>query len=567
MIRRVLAISLFCQPLIYLALFAGSNQLYREIISPSLQSHLSASSITNDIPIWVLFRDRGLAPYELHESIQKVRASIDPRALRRRQKTLPDSLVVGEWDVPVAEQYVDAIRQRSLELRTVSRWLNGVSAVVSSDLLLKIATLPFVERIQPVGRGQANIAPYIEGESWARGAHPQSGTMGGGDYGNSYEQTAQIHVIEAHRAGYTGQGVLIAMLDTGYQLDHEAFEHLSVVDAYDFIYQDDDPSYNPNQDLRRQPRHGTATTSVIGGYAPGELIGLAHQADFLLAKTEDNWSETPIEEDYWVQGLEWAEGYGADVVSSSLGYKNWYETGDYDGWTSPCSRASNLAFELGMIICNSAGNEGPMPMTLGAPADAEGVVSVGAVDSSGMLARFSSRGPTADGRIKPDVAARGVRTTCVEPYSENRYGRWGGTSLACPLVAGGVALVIEAHPDWPPWRVVEAIKETATQADRPNNDYGWGIINVWAAIRYPSLSGWILDEESGMGIPGAQMYFESEDSSGVFPSDSSGFFDAVNLPDGHYKLRATAPGYSESMWREFRIPPDMEVDFALRKTY
>ena len=567
MIHRILAISLFYQSLIGFALFAGSNQPYRDILSPSLESHLSTYPSTKDIPVWVLFKDRGMTLDELQTSMQKARDSLDPRALRRRLKALPDSLVVGEWDVPVSKRYIDTVRKHSTEIRTVSRWLNGVSAVVSSDQLVKIAALPFVERIQPVGRGQADISPYIEGENWARGEDPQSGAVGGGDYGSSYEQTAQINAIEAHRAGYTGRGVLIAMLDTGYQLDHEAFEHLSVVDAYDFIYQDDDPSYDPDQDLRRQPRHGTATMSVIGGYAPGELIGLAHQADFLLAKTEDNWSETPIEEDYWVQGLEWAEGYGADVVSSSLGYRNWYEIGDFDGWTSPCSRAGNLAFELGMIICNSAGNEGPMPRTLGAPADAEGVVSVGAVDSSGTLARFSSRGPTADGRIKPDVAARGVRTTCVEPYSDNRYGRWGGTSLACPLVAGGVALVIEAHPDWPPWRVVEAIRETATQADRPNNDYGWGIINVWAAIRYPSLSGWILDEESGVGVPGALLHFESEDSSGTSPVDSSGFFDAMNLPAGHYRLQAIAQGYSESMWRELGIPPDVEVDFVLKRDY
>jgi serine protease AprX len=546
-------------------LSAGQYPAARDNLSPSLLDYLSQKSSDATIPVWVLFKDRGLGPRELDDALQQVRGTLPERALVRRLKAIPDSEAIGEWDLPVADDYLDSISARCKMIRTTSRWLNGVSVDATADQIGDISTLPFVARIQLVAQGKVGMAPYQDGESWSWGEHPLSGALGGGDYGSSYQQAAQIHAVEAHRAGYTGRSVLVAMLDTGFQLSHEAFEHLSVVDQYDFIHKDGDTSYDPSQDLRGQPMHGTATMSVIGGYMPGELIGLAHDADFLLAKTEDTSSETPVEEDYWVEALEWAERYGADIVSSSLGYQNWYVKGDYNGLVSPASRAANFAYELGVIICNSMGNEGPMPTTIGAPADAEGALAIGAVDSTGTIARFSSRGPTADDRIKPDLSARGVHTTCAMAYTENRYGKWNGTSLACPVAAGGIALVIEAHPNWPPYRIVEAVKETATRADRPDNTYGWGILNVWAAIQYPSLSGWILDDDTGIGIPNARLTVESSDTSVIFETDSTGYFDLTNLPFDNYRLAAAAIGYSPSEPQIVFIPPDIDIDFVLKK--
>jgi hypothetical protein len=230
------------------------------------------------------------------------------------------------------------------------------------------------------------------------------------------------------------------------------------------------------------------------------LIGPAFGADFALAKTEIKLSETQIEEDNWVAGVEWADDLGADIVSSSLGYQDWYTYEDMDGNTALCTIAADLAVSKGIVVVNSAGNERITTWYhIIAPADGDSVIAVGAVDLQGGLASFSSAGPTFDGRIKPDVVARGVQTYCA--WANGGYGGASGTSLSAPLVAGVCALLLEIHPDWTPIQVREALWHTASQADDPDNLYGYGIANAAEAsgLNYLEVSPEKLSFEVTLG--------------------------------------------------------------------
>ena len=256
------------------------------------------------------------------------------------------------------------------------------------------------------------------------------------------------------------------------------------VAEYDFI-QSDSVTQNQEGDAYNQHNHGTATASAAGGFIDGELLGVAYGCKFLLAKTEIVDEEIQAEEDHFVAALEWGEALGADVMSSSLGYLDWYSYADLDGETAVTTRGVDIAVGLGMVCVTAAGNEGNMDWYyVITPADADSVISVGAVDETNTLAGFSSHGPTADGRIKPEVLARGVSTFAAGTLSTTAFISASGTSLSTPLVAGATALILEAHPQWTPMMVREALMMTADGSTAPDNSRGFGLIDVMAAINY-----------------------------------------------------------------------------------
>ena len=253
------------------------------------------------------------------------------------------------------------------------------------------------------------------------------------------------------------------------------------------VINNDSTTKNETGDPLGQHNHGTSTFSALGGYAPGLHVGPAYKASFLLAKTEILNQEIQIEEDNFVRALEWGELLGADIASSSIGYTDWYIWGNMDGNTAVTTKAVDIAVNLGMIVVTSAGNENLNNWGhIIAPADAHDVISVGAVDNAGIIASFSSRGPSFDNRIKPEVCARGVSTACASGNGTS-YTSASGTSLSAPLVAGAAAVLLSARPTWTPTMVREALMKTASQSRVPDNDYGYGIIDIWAAINVDSL--------------------------------------------------------------------------------
>jgi len=471
---------------VFLLLLCGvaSGQSDGELVSPSLQKILASASPDATHVIWLYFRDKGDAEERLAQGGDR----LSSRALARRSSRGGVRPLVGFEDIPPLPDYVEAVGRRVERVRHVSGWLNAMSVEADGSQIAELVSLPFVRRLDIVRRyRRGRMEPSVRTlRSRSLGEKPSRLAI---DYGSSFGQLEQINVPAVHDLGLHGEGVLIAVFDTGFKnLRHQALAHLDILARWDFV--NGDGSVANGRD-RGDGSHGSMVLSVLGGYAEGELVGPAYAATFLLAKTEDTESETPVEEDNWVAAAEWAEAWGADVISSSLGYLDFdapfadYSFHDMDGQTAVTTIAAQMAAERGVVVLVSAGNGGfhPEHNTLGAPADGESVLSIGAVDSFGVRADFSSVGRTADGRIKPDVMAQGVLVKGVDAATRDQYLLANGTSFSCPLAAGVAALVLQAHADWSVARVRRAMRSTAERTVRPNRLMGWGIVNALEAAR------------------------------------------------------------------------------------
>lgn len=462
---------------------------------------------TTEYRYWIFFKDKGeykpgdvLTPGS--EGYNSAKSGLTEKALWRRSKMLTPEMLVNYNDIPVKQEYIDGVVKLGLTPHAVSKWFNALSIKAKKEKLDEIKKLPFVEKIEGVGYLEfVKITPGTKIIN-EQNRYYQAKTKY--DYGYSYWQNEQINVPKLHNYGVTGYGVTVGMCDDGFNWrQHEALMTRNVKDEYDWIFKDDSVQYQtqPNQmpgDSYDQDGHGTATMSTLGGYFPGQLIGPAFDVEFYLSKTEAGASETPVEEDYWLEALEWMESQGAEVVSSSLIYKpfdlpnNQYTYKDMNGKTTVIVRAAELAAKLGVVVVNSMGNESQTtPPSIVSPPDGENVIAVGAVDSAGRIAYFSSNGPTADGRIKPDVVAMGVDVYAAASYSFTYdtagYSYTSGTSFSGPLTAGVCALILSVHPELTPQQVLEALKMTANKKDNPGNVYGWGLINAYDAALYHGM--------------------------------------------------------------------------------
>jgi len=437
-------------------------------------------------PYWVFFTDKGVESQALSSALEKARLKLNAHARWRRAKVLPG--LVDEFDLPVASNYVAAISSCGAHLRFASRWLNAVSIEADATILERIRRLPFVRDIKPLARYWPCHRGFERLETGME--NPGRYPLDDFDYGWSFGQLELCNVPAMHARGLTGSGVRLCLLDTGFWLEHEVFDSASIIATYDFINGDSIVWNEPGQDDSSQHDHGTVTLSVAAGRHDGTLYGPAFGSELILGKTEDVRSETPIEEDYYVAGLEWADGLGADVVSSSLGYTDWYTFEDMDGNTAVTTIAVDIAVSRGIVVCTAAGNDRHSQWGhIIAPADADSVIAVGAVDSAGQIASFSSPGPTFDGRIKPEVCAQGLYTVAAVPGPDpNIYALVSGTSLSTPIIGGICALLLEAHPDWTPMQLREALMMTASQAASPDTNYGWGIADGLAALDYISAA-------------------------------------------------------------------------------
>ena len=453
---------------------------YTSALSLRLQSDKS-----NNYLVWVSFKDKGEDCSKFLSSPQSV---LSTKAIERRLKyKLP---ALDNSDLPVNGSYVKEINLLGGTVKQKSRWFNSISMFASKELIEKIAALPFVDKIDVVVSYAANMKTEtlhaISKENLSDS--PKNGDVL--DYGYSLTQLQQMNVPAVHNLGYHGEGMTVAVLDAGFSLlSHEVFQTMHIIAKWDFV--NNNPGVGDSTDMG-EGSHGTQTLSTIGGYKNGKQIGPAYAANFILAKTENTDSETPIEEDNWIAGIEWADSIGVDVSSTSLGYIDFdspytsYTWQDMNGNTCRITKAADLAVKKGIVVVNSAGNEGynSSHNTLGAPADGDSVITVGAVTSSGTRASFSSVGPTVDGRIKPDIMAMGEEVSVASPYSTTGYTYNDGTSFSCPLAAGVATLVLQAHPYLTPIQIREALRNTASLHTSPNNTMGWGIINALSAVSY-----------------------------------------------------------------------------------
>lgn len=441
---------------------------------------------------WIYFADKGVAPQNLTAALADAQSTYNPHALARRQvrRTLPG--LIDTRDLPLHAADLESIHGLGLRIVHHSRWLNAVSVEGDAAAIAGAALLPRVIRIEPVRQGvrRGEPAPKVIADE------PGIAT----DYGASAAQIQQIGLNTVHDLGFTGQGVIVGILDTGFVLTHQSFNQaghaFNVVAAHDFVNDDADVGIEPG-DHPDQHMHGTLIAGVLGAYEPGRLVGGAFDARFVLCKTEDVSREVPIEEDDYVAGLEFAEANGADVCTSSLGYIDWYTQADLDGATAVTTIAVNIATANGVLCCTAAGNEGhdanPATSHLIAPADALDVFTCGAADGDGNIAGFSSDGPTADGRTKPEVLARGVSTLTVWPRDNVNLATASGTSLSTPLVASAIACLSQARPWWSVARMRAAVLHSASDyaannASDPTFVRGYGFVNALAALNMDCLA-------------------------------------------------------------------------------
>jgi subtilisin family serine protease len=450
--------------------------------------------------VWVTFRDKGEAgPSDLAARLAAAESALTPRARARRLRAHVWPLV-DERDLPVDAGYLSALERRAGQPLAVSRWLNQAAVRVPGASLPSLAAASFVSAVSPVERVRRGADPPSRGAPLEPPAAPRGlAAAGAVDYGLMLSTLSQIDVPPVHAAGFTGAGILVTVLDEGFNwfTKHEAFQSLVVPTnrQRDFVR----GVWDVQDTTASGMTHGTQVLGCLAGQKVGTYVGDAFGADYALARTEIQATETAQEMLYWGMGAEWADSLGADIISSSLVYTTFdhgignYTYADMNGHTTIVSRAAEIAAAKGILVVNAVGNYGSDPWHyLGAPSDVNGdsLIAVGAVNSAGVPASFTSYGPSSDGRIKPDLVARGVSVPLVLPNGQPQaYTSGDGTSFATPQIAGLAACLMQAHPEWTPRDVARALRATASQAGNPDNRLGYGVANGGSALRWNVAAG------------------------------------------------------------------------------
>jgi serine protease AprX len=461
------------------------KKLLLTFVATLLVSSLFAQVYPNKY--FISFTDKVNSPY----SIDNPQEFLSERSIERR---LRYNIPIDVHDLPVNPQYLQAVSDIGVELINPTKWLNGVTVFTTDpSKITEIEALPFVESTYKIAKlsGKKPKAdfddeialnkPFQMNETLVQNPAnlKQSSGTGSLNYGYGYNQISMINGIPLHDDGYRGQGMVIGVLDAGFTNTDQmsAFDSLymngRILGTRDFV--------SGGDNVYQGSGHGTAVLSTMGGNLPGELVGTAPDASYYLIRTEDTGSEYIIEEYNWASGAEYADSVGADVLNTSLGYIGFDDPSQshlyehMDGNTTPITIAADIAASRGMIVVNSAGNSGNSSTWpwIGAPADGDSVFSIGAVDATGSLAGFSSVGPTADGRIKPDVSAQGSST--VVAASSGGTTTSSGTSFSSPIIAGMTACLWQADLAAKNMDIVEALRLSGNFAANPNNQYGWGI--------------------------------------------------------------------------------------------
>lgn len=402
-------------------------------------------------------------------------AAIDRKALH--------NIPIDERDVPVNENYITQIKAQSgITVLAKSKWMNCVYVRGTQSDIQDLANLPFVVGIEYADK-TLNFAPVtanpVEDKFAVR--HIEKNF----NYGFASNQIEMISGDYLHDQGYTGEGIIIAFMDNGYPgvETQGGFSHMmsnrNLLGTYDFV--------NRTEVINSAHSHGTRTLSTIAGFIENEYVGTAPDASFYLFRTEDVSSETPVEEAYWVEAVERADSLGVHIINTSLGYRTYdnpayshtYE--DLDGNTTIAARGANIGFEKGMLLVNSAGNSGNTAFPwVSTPADAHGIFTVGAVNANGDYASFSSIGPTFDGRIKPDVVAQGASAYVIN--QDNDIITNSGTSLSSPIIAGAIACLWQARPEYSNAQIMQIVRASAHLFNSPTSELGYGIPDFQTAL-------------------------------------------------------------------------------------
>lgn len=427
---------------------------------------------------YVQLANKNSSPYTLSNPADY----LSERAITRRAFF---GIECDSTDLPVSSSYILQIKNAGANIHCRSKWMNGVTVIVSdSNIIKQVRALPFVKWVQYTGTKDVAfpVSAKVEAETNSL------------NYGSAATQVNQINGSYFHNAGYTGKGIVIGVLDAG-------FTNVNVNPAFDSLRLQGrllgvKDIAEPNSNIYSLDEHGANVLSIMTGNLPAKYLGTAPKSSFWLIRTEYASTEYLVETDFWTSGIEFADSVGVDVVNSSLVYTEFDDSGmdftydDMNGKVSRASRAASLAAKKGMIVCNSAGNYGSsMWQYLGSPADAEGIITVGAVTSTGSPSDFSSYGPSSDGRIKPEICALGTSTTFVNKNGGVSIGS--GTSYASPVIAGTISCLVQALKETNSHFDVESIRTLLIQSGNmyhnPTDQLGYGIPDFEYILKYLTL--------------------------------------------------------------------------------
>ncbi|MEM6686196.1 MAG: S8 family serine peptidase [Bacteroidota bacterium] len=429
---------------------------------------------------WVYFTDKP----NVATALANPTTILTQKAIDRKNN---HSIAIDVRDVPVNESYITQVKnQTGITVSAKSKWFNCIHVLGTQTDIDNLLTLPFVNEIVYADRSlNTSNRPLGVANDAIVGAKLETNVMF--NYGNTANQVSMIKVDKLHEMDYTGEGVTVAVMDSGFPNVNTmaAFQRLrnngDLLGGYDFV------DRNPDIYAYTGNSHGTLVLSDMAAHIDGQFVGTAPDASYYLFRTEDVGSETPLEESYWVEAAERADSLGVDVVNTSLGYTTFddsrynYSTSDMDGNTAFITRGANIAVEKGMLMVNSAGNSGNNSWGIvGAPADGN-VFSIGAVDASGNYASFSSRGRTPNVPVKPDVVAQGAGTYVVT--SSGGIAALNGTSFSSPIIAGAMACMVQAFPSKTNLELMQIVRESASIHSSPTIQLGYGIPNFEAAFQ------------------------------------------------------------------------------------
>jgi serine protease AprX len=422
--------------------------------------------------MWVFLKDKGTeqAYWQAHPE-----AYLSAKALQRQGAV---GHVPTLADLPVSTTYKQQLSTAGVKVLGSSRWINALSVETTLSLRQLKGICPAVTGMRKVGKFSHHA--YETSMETVTGATGVDSIA----YGQALDQTNQLNLQCLHSRGFTGRDVLIAVFDAGFlRMDTiAAFDSLwlqgRVLTYRDFVNQD--------YSVFDEHNHGMNVASTIVANVPGIMVGTAPHATLILARTENVFSETHQEEDNWLMAAEWADSLGADQIHSSLGYTSFdpgegdFVYADLDGNTTIISRAADMAAARGILVVNSAGNEGGGPWRhISAPCDGDSVLCVGAVDITGAYVGFSGVGPSADGQIKPDVVAMGLNVAAVG--NTGVVGNTSGTSFSAPIMSGFAACLKQAHPLRSNMQILHAIQQSSSQYATPDSLVGYGIPNACKA--------------------------------------------------------------------------------------
>lgn len=426
---------------------------------------------------WIGFRDKENTPYNINQPEQFLSA----KAIERR---VQQGIAIQQNDLPVTPDYVEQVRNAGAEVLYTSKWFNGVVIrTEDSTILLAVQQLPFVNGshvVSKTSRPKPFAKPAVPALREAEEVEEDSLY-----YGTAYHQIQMLNGDLMHAAGFKGEGMTVAILDAGFIAADQNpvfanhYAEGRILGTRDFVDGDDD--------VYGYSTHGSNVFSIMGGDQPDFYVGGAPKASYWLIRTEDGATETRIEEYNWAAGAEFADSVGVDVINSSLGYSLFdytemnYTYGNMNGDDAIVTQAADLAASKGILVVASAGNSGGKEWRyITAPADADSILTVGAIDAEGNYAYFSSQGPTNDNRVKPNVVAQGQMTEYVNIGGEQDAGN--GTSYSSPLMAGLVTCLWQANKSKKNMDIIRAVEQSASQYANPDGYLGYGIPNFGSAL-------------------------------------------------------------------------------------